>query len=132
MSAVLKLVKPDAVPRPPTTLSAVGKAEWRRVAPLMLRRGTLREEILSVLEAYCMAVAQAREYAEMAAGQPVVIPTADGKGLKRNPVHGFLSEALKQVGVYSKILGLAVGSKGRALSEDVEADRARWSDCDVE
>lgn len=132
MSAVLKLVKPDAVPRPPTTLSAVGKAEWRRVAPLMLRRGTLREEILSVLEAYCMAVAQAREYAEMAAGQPVVIPTADGKGLKRNPVHGFLSEALKQVGVYSKILGLAVGSKGRALSEDVEADRARWSEVDVE
>ena len=132
MSAVLKLVETDGAPRPPKTLSAVGKAEWRRVAPLMLRRGTLREEILSVLEAYCMAVAQAREYAEMAAGQPVVIPTADGKGLKRNPVHGFLSEALKQVGVYSKILGLAVGSKGRALSEDVEADRARWDDCDVE
>lgn len=132
MSAVLKLVKPGAAPQPPKTLSAVGRAEWRRVAPLMLKRGTLREEILSVLEAYCMAVAQAREYAEQAAGQPVVIPTADGKGLKRNPVHGFLAEALKQVGVYAKVLGLAVGSKGRALSEDVEADRARWSGIDVE
>ncbi len=132
MSAVLKIVKPGAVPRPPTTLSAVGKAEWRRVAPIMVKRGTLRDEILSTLEAYCMAVAQAREYAELAAGQPVVIPTADGKGLKRNPIHGFLAEALKQVGVFSKVLGLAVGSKGRALSEDVEADRARWDGCDVE
>lgn len=132
MSAVLKIVKPGAVPRPPTTLSAVGKAEWRRVAPIMVKRGTLRDEILSTLEAYCMAVAQAREYAEQAAGQPVVIPTADGKGLKRNPIHGFLAEALKQVGVFSKVLGLAVGSKGRALSEDVEADRARWDGCDVE
>lgn len=132
MAAVLKLVKQGAVPRPPATLSAVGKAEWRRVAPLMLKRGTLREEILSVLEAYCMAVAQAREYAELAAGQPLVIATADGKGLKRNPVHGFLADALKQVGVFSKVLGLAVGSKGRALSEDVDADRARWSGIDVE
>jgi P27 family predicted phage terminase small subunit len=132
VTAVLKLVRPDAVPAPPKNLSAVGKAEWRRVAPLMLKRGTLREEILSVLEAYCMAVAQARQYADEAAGQPVVIPTADGKGLKRNPVHGFLAEALKQVGVFSKVLGLAVGSKGRAFSEDVEADRARWSGCDVE
>lgn len=132
MSAVLKLVKPGAAPTPPKTLTAVGRAEWRRVAPLMLKRGTLREEILSVLEAYCMAVAQARQYAEEAAGQPVVIPTADGKGRKRNPVHGFLAEALKQVGVYAKVLGLAVGSKGRALSDDMEADRARWSGVDVE
>lgn len=132
MAAVLTLVKPDSVPAPPKTLGAVGKAEWRRVAPLMAKRGTLREEILSVLEAYCMAVAQARQYADEAAGQPVVIPTADGKGLKRNPVHGFLADALKQVGVFSKVLGLAVGSKGRALSEDMEADRARWSGVDVE
>lgn len=132
MSAVLKLVKADAVPSAPRRLSPVGRAEWRRVAPIMVKRGTLREEVLSVLEAYCMAVAQARQYADEAAGQPVVIPTADGKGLKRNPVHGFLADALKQIGVYAKVLGLAVGSKGRALSEDVEADRARWSGIDVE
>ena len=130
-AAHLKVVKPDALPHPPPTLSAVGEAEWRRVVPLMLRRGTLREEILTVLEAYCTAVAQYRQQAEEAAGVKSYVETPEGR-IKTHPAHAQLAQALKQVGVYAKILGLAVGSKGRALSEDAEADRARWSGCDVE
>lgn len=132
MSAVLKLVESDAVPAPPKALSAVGKAEWRRVAAIMASRGTLRDEILSTLEAYCTAVALSRQYAEEAAKVPAFIETADGRGMKAHPVHAFLAQSLKQVGVFSKVLGLAVGSKGRALSDDAETDRARWSGVDVE
>lgn len=135
MSAVVNLADYAAlrrVPPAPKTLNATGKAEWRKTADLMFRRGTLRAEMLSVLEAYCMNVAFSRQYAEEAAKVPAFVETADGKGTKTHPVHALLAQSLKQVGVYSKVLGLAVGSKGRALSDDIEADRDRWSGVNVE
>jgi P27 family predicted phage terminase small subunit len=47
------------VPAPPTHLSAVAKAEWRRVVPDLIARGLFTDPPL--VENYCAAVAGARE-----------------------------------------------------------------------
>lgn len=47
------------VPAPPTHLSAVAKAEWRRVVPDLISRGLFTDP--PMVENYCSAVAGARE-----------------------------------------------------------------------
>ena len=50
-------------PRVPPWLSDYGKAEWQRVAPLLVSRRILTAADLGALEAYCAAAGSARQIA---------------------------------------------------------------------
>jgi len=56
------------VPPAPTWLSAAAKAEWRRVAPLMVERRILTDADLGSLENYCLAQGRVRDIQKMLAG----------------------------------------------------------------
>ncbi len=53
------VVAPKKVPAPPAHLSAVAKAEWKRVVPDLISRGLFIDP--PFVENYCAAVAGARE-----------------------------------------------------------------------
>mgnify|MGYP002653917268 CR=1 FL=1 len=48
-------------PKPPAWLSKDAKAEWRRVAPILVERAVLTEADLGILESYVVAIARVRE-----------------------------------------------------------------------
>ncbi len=51
-----------SVPKPPSFLSRHGKAEWRRVMPLLIERKILTDADMGCLENYCVAIARVREF----------------------------------------------------------------------
>lgn len=58
---------PDALvkaPPAPAELGAHAKAEWKRVAPLLVKRGVLTKTDLGGLESYCAAFGFAKKIAD--------------------------------------------------------------------
>lgn len=87
MNTVIRLAvdNPSAkAPAAPSGLGTIGKAEWKRVAPLLMRDGTIPAEIEGLLLLYCQNV----ERAQLAAkdirkqGQTYKSPA----GLKAHPM----------------------------------------------
>jgi P27 family predicted phage terminase small subunit len=58
---------------PPAWLDKAAKAEWRRVAPLLVKNGLLSELDLDALTAYCVAFTEWRRAAAQARRQTVVV-----------------------------------------------------------
>lgn len=51
----------DQVPAAPSWLAKDAKAEWRRVAPVLVERKVLTEADMGCLEGYCVATGRVRE-----------------------------------------------------------------------
>lgn len=59
------------MPAPPKRLSSHAKAEWRRVLPVLIRRGVISTGDLAGIESYCTAVGFVTQITEQMAGLPV-------------------------------------------------------------
>ncbi|WP_439374944.1 phage terminase small subunit P27 family [Bradyrhizobium sp. DASA03120] len=51
----------DASTKPPTWMNRHGKAEWRRVMPVLAHRRILTPADLGCLESYCIAIGRIRD-----------------------------------------------------------------------
>jgi P27 family predicted phage terminase small subunit len=110
-----------AVPRPPAWLSKDAKAEWRRVAPILVERNVLTDGDLGVLETYCSAIGTAREAQR----------TLNAEGLtlagKRHPVFGILNAAQTNARLCAAELGLTPVSRSRpAIRDDAGGDELEF------
>jgi P27 family predicted phage terminase small subunit len=111
----------------PAWLPDEGKAEWRRVAPLLLERGILSRADPSVLASYCAAFAQVRQCQEILNADGLV---AEGKlGTKGHPAaqiqHRAVADASVRGGTW-----LTPVSRSRAAVVDRTEDDG-WSDLDL-
>lgn len=99
---------PDA----PVWLSAAAKAEWRRVAPLLIARRILTAADLGTLESYCVAVGTVQEAASIIAAEGLTV-TSDA-GPKRHPASVIQDGAMKTARQIAAELGLTPASRAKA------------------
>lgn len=78
----LQLIEGDGAqgrcPPVPPWLSDHAKAEWRRVAPELNRRGMLAEDTRGTVEAYCVAAGMVRETEETLIDEGRIVQTEKG------------------------------------------------------
>lgn len=105
------------VPKTPSYLSKEAKAEWRRVAPILIdERKVLTEADLSALENYVIAVATMRQaHKELHATGFLV-------GGKRNPLSTILLQAQQQQLRAAGELGLTPAARSRATISEAAND----------
>lgn len=109
------------VPSAPGWLSKDGKAEWRRVVPILVERRILTRADLGSLENYCVAIGQVREMERHLQGHGHVVEV-EGV-MKRNPAVGIQSDAMTRARLLAAELGLTPVSRSRpAIREDDDAD----------
>lgn len=98
------------VPAAPAWLSKDAKAEWKRVAPILVReRKVLTEADLPTLETYCIHVGMVRQ-AEREINRLGLI-MEDGR---RNPAYGVLKESSLLLVRCASVLGLTPSDRSRA------------------
>jgi P27 family predicted phage terminase small subunit len=93
----------DTVPPAPPWLGKDAKAEWRRVAPILIERKVLTEADLGTLESYCISVGIFRE-CQRAINKDGVIVEAE-KGPKRHPAFGMMNSAQTTMRLAANELG---------------------------
>jgi P27 family predicted phage terminase small subunit len=108
------------VPAPPSWLGKDARAEWRRVAPILVERKVLTDADLGALEAYCTAAGLVRECQRAINADGVVVQTE--KGLKRHPAIGVQNAALTQMRLIGGELGLSPVSRSRPTIRDEGED----------
>jgi P27 family predicted phage terminase small subunit len=115
-------------PRAPSWLPEPGKAEWRRVLPLLMARSILSRADLSVLASYCAAFGQVQQCQEILNAKGLV---DEGKlGTRGHPAAQIQHRAMSQLRQYAAELGLTPVSRSRAgVVDRKEADD--WSDMDL-
>lgn len=108
-----------SVPRPPAYLPKDGKAEWRKIAPILVtERQTLTEADLATLENYCLAVATMREARRVLNVEGLVTPAG-----KRHPAFGIMNAAQTTQRLCAAELGLTPVSRSRpSIRQDADAD----------
>lgn len=113
----------DKVPPTPSWLSKEAKAEWRRVAPiLVMERRTLTEGDLSTLAAYCLAVGQLQESSRILASEGLTFKTEAGIP-KPHPAAKLRTDAMTQIRQLGVELGLTPVSRSRpALREEADSE----------
>lgn len=113
----------NRVPSAPPWLSKEAKAEWRRVAPiLVMERRTLTEGDLSTLAAYCLAVGQLQESSRILASEGLTFKTEAGIP-KPHPAAKLRTDAMTQIRQLGVELGLTPVSRSRpALREEADSE----------
>lgn len=97
------------VPKPPAEMSKEAKAEWKRVAPiLVLERKTLTIADLATLESYCASTGVVRQAQRILNLEGLV--TLDGK---RHPAFGIMNAAQTTQRLCAAELGLTPVSRSR-------------------
>lgn len=98
------------VPPPPSYLGKDAKAEWRRVAPiLILERKVLTVADMATFETYCIHAGLVRASQRELAAHGLIL--ADGK---RNPAYGALKESSLLLVRCAGELGLTPSARSRA------------------
>ena len=98
------------VPTAPAYLSSDAKAEWKRVAPILVReRKVLTVADLPTLETYCTHVGIVRQAQRAIDELGLILP--DGK---RNPAYGALKESSLLLVRCAGELGLTPSARSRA------------------
>ncbi|KAA3529023.1 phage terminase small subunit P27 family [Agrobacterium tumefaciens] len=104
-------------PKTPSYLAKEAKAEWRRVAPILIdERKVLTEADLSALENYVIAVATMRQAHKELHSTGLLI------GGKRNPLSTILLQAQQQQLRAAGELGLTPAARSRATISDAAND----------
>jgi P27 family predicted phage terminase small subunit len=115
-------------PRAPSWLPDEGKAEWRRVLPLLMARSILSRADLSTLAAYCAAFGQVQQCQRILNDEGLVVEAKQGP--KGHPAAIIQHRAQSQMRQYAAELGLTPVSRSRAAVVDrTEGDD--WSDMDL-
>lgn len=99
------------VPSPPAYLSKDAKAEWRKVAPILVNeRKVLTVADLAAFENYVIAVAMMRQAARDVQTNGNVLPNG-----KRNPASTALVQMMQQHLRAAGELGLTPAARSRAV-----------------
>lgn len=102
----------EKVPSPPVWLSKEGKAEWKRVSPILVdERRTLTKADLPTLAAYCEAVAQVQQATRVIEREGLTFMGQSGP--KKHPAVGIRHDAMTQVRQLGSELGLTPVSRSR-------------------
>jgi len=105
------------IPKPPSYLSKEAKAEWRRVAPILVReRKVLTVADLAALENYVIAVATMQQAHREIQVSGLVIAG------KRNPASTILMQAQQQQLRAAGELGLTPAARSRASVMEAAED----------
>lgn len=106
------------VPNAPAWLSKDAKAEWRRVAPILVdERKVLTEADLGTLESYCIATGTVREAHRTLNRDGLMIAG------KRHPAFGVMNAAQTTARLCAAELGLTPVSRSRpAIRDDGDND----------
>lgn len=105
------------VPKAPAWLSKEAKAEWRRVAVILVERKVLTEGDLGILESYVVAVATVREAHRQIQRDGMVLAG------KRHPLFGVMNNAQTTARLCAAELGLTPVSRSRpAIRDDEDED----------
>lgn len=97
------------VPSPPSYFPKDAKAEWRKIAPILINeRKTLTEADLGTLESYCLATGNMRAAQRILNVEGLV--TAAGK---RHPAFGIMNAAQTTQRLCAAELGLTPVSRSR-------------------
>ena len=110
------------VPRPPTWLSKDAKAEWRKVAPILVERDVLTEGDLGALAAYADAVGQLVEASRQIRVDGLVV------GGKKHPLITTTIAARNQIRQLAAELGLTPISRSRPAVRDGASPDEDWID----
>ena len=103
---------PTRSPRAPATLGDVGKAEWRKVCPMLAHGGLLNEQMKSLLTMYCEAIEGAAECAQILKKQGRII-TAKGLPPKAHPAVRQQLQYQTMALRYAESLGITATGKAR-------------------
>jgi P27 family predicted phage terminase small subunit len=104
-------------PDPPEWLPAPGKAEWRRIMPTLIRRGTLTVADMAQVESYCHAVGLMREAQEQVAAEGGTIQAGNGR-LIRHPALQTVKDYMIESRRLATELGLTPNSRERLGSRE--------------
>lgn len=99
------------IPRAPAWLSKDAKAEWRRVAPILVERGVVTEADLGALEGYVTAIGRVREAEATIRTEGATYLGSSGP--KRHPAVTTQDAALKTARLFANELGLTPYSRSR-------------------
>lgn len=105
-----------AVPSPPSWLSRPAKAEWKKVAPILVERGHLTNADLGTLAAYADAAGQLAEATTIINREGMVVMTKNGP--RKHPAISIQSNARNQVRQLAAELGLTPVSRSRPSIRD--------------
>jgi P27 family predicted phage terminase small subunit len=106
------------VPAPPAWLSKDGKAEWRRIMPLLVERRILTDADMGSVEAYCTATGLVREMQRTIAREGAIIDTP--RGPRKHPAIAVQSDAMNRARLLAAELGLTPVSRSRPSVRDDE------------
>lgn len=109
------------VPRVPEWFTDEAAAEWRRVMPQLIERGTLTTADLSACELYCSAVGDSRVASKTIAIEGATIETRLGDN-KRHPAWTTLRESTTAARQWAAELGLTPASRSRVSQEAPDDD----------
>lgn len=115
----LRIAKPKKAakcPSPPVWLPKYGKAEWKRVAPVLWADRQLSDELRALFEAYCLAVARVRECEEIIREAGLIVPTEYGP--KQNPAALVQRQSMSQARMLASKLGLSAESREAEEDDD--------------
>jgi P27 family predicted phage terminase small subunit len=107
-------------PPAPAWLSRQGKAEWNKVAPILVDRQHLTDADLGTLAAYADAVGQLVDATKVINRDGMVIET--DKGLRKHPAISIQTNARNQVRQLAAELGLTPVSRSRPSVRDRSND----------
>lgn len=111
------------VPAPPTWLSKDAKAEWRRVAPILIdERRTLTVADLATFTSYCVAVGRIAEAARIIAKEGLIM------GTRKHPAVAIENDSSTQARLLAAELGLTPVSRSRPAIRDEQVDDDDASD----
>lgn len=100
------------LPKAPAWLAKEAKAEWRRVAPILIEeRRTLTLADLATFGAYCSAAGEVIEAARIIAVEGMIYQGASGP--KRHPAVAIRSDAMNRMRLLANELGLTPVSRSR-------------------
>lgn len=114
---------PGRCPSPPGGLNDHGRAEWKRVAPILHRRGHLTDDTLATLESYCRAVGLARAYNALMDDEGHVLKGE--RGAQSHPAFKMLMGVMREIRLLAAELGLTPHRRAGRENEGAKPD-AGW------
>lgn len=119
----------NIIMKPPSILAKDGKAEWKRVMPVLTARRTLTDADISSLENYCIASGQVREMQRIIAREGSIIMT--DRGPRAHPAVRIQSDAMTRARLLAAELGLTPVSRNRPTMRTDLGDDDSASDLGV-
>lgn len=108
-------------PKPPSWLGKAARAEWRRIAPLLMDRRILAETDLTTLAHYCAATGTVQEQQKTINREGYVVATE--RGPRAHPAVRIQADAMTRARLLAAELGLTPVSRNRpSIRTDQEDD----------